>query len=73
MKATMVEFLNEHNKWVWFKVSLSRTPQQAMGDYLKQHFDLEDIKGWRKDIKKIGNEYYSSDQDVRAYRINIED
>ena len=69
MKATMVEFLNDNNRWVWYRVSISKSPKQAIKDYLKEHYKPKDIK-WK--IEKVGIEYYYDDI-VRAYRIDIEE
>ena len=71
MKATMVEFVNDDNCWTWYKVWIGKSPKEAIGDYLTDHFEPEDIEGWEKDITEDGGEYYYDE--VRAYEINIEE
>ncbi len=65
--ATIIEMLDNNNQWTWWKITREFSPTAAIRHCLKE--------GGLDNKQKITSEvdgFYAIDNDVRAFKINIE-
>ncbi len=71
MKITIIEFVDEYSQYQFYRAYKSKTPKQAVLDYLEEIGDLEpeEIKAL---VKKVDDEEYEAEDRCRAYKVELE-